>query len=266
MCGRYVATEDADGLLKMFVVDERDPRAKDSRSHWDGAPNYNVAPTDSVPAIVLHEGHRVLTSFRWGLVPFWAKDAKIGARMINARSETIEEKSAFAQSFERRRCLLPADGFYEWQKASGKKLPWFVRRTDGRPMVFAGIWASWRPKDEPDTDRLLTCAILTTDANQVLAPIHDRMPVVIEEADFDLWLDPQADEADLKRLLRPSPDAAVERFRVSTRANSVANNDPSLLEPVDEANDEDIVGPGHPAITPSTHDIDAAEQPSLFSD
>ncbi|CAN5557563.1 SOS response-associated peptidase [soil metagenome] len=232
MCGRYVATTGADGLVQMLVVDERDPRADPSQVRWNGEPNYNVAPTDHVPAVVLHDGKRVLTSFRWGLVPFWAKDPKIGARMINARSETVPTKSAFAESFEQRRCLLPADGFYEWHTRGGHKFPWLAVRTDGDPMVFAGIWASWRDKSDPDADRLLTCSILTTAANDAVAPIHDRMPVILDRSDWDTWLDPQTTLEDLQDLLRPAPATAIKQHRVSQRVNSVSNNDAALLDPV----------------------------------
>lgn len=260
MCGRYVSTTDAEGLARMFVVDDRDPRVTSDPVRWQGQANYNVAPTDEVPAVVLHEGYRVLTAFRWGLVPFWAKDPKIGARMINARSETVTEKSAFAESFERRRCLLPADGFYEWRRVDGKKMPWLVRRTDGDPMVFAGLWSSWRDRSAPDSPRLLTCAVLTTAANQVLAPIHDRMPVLVPRDEWDTWLDPQTDEATLRALLQPAPDGALRRDLVSTRVNSVANNDASLLEPV-TAEGDDVVGPRHPGITATS---DQADQQSLL--
>ncbi|WP_370324048.1 SOS response-associated peptidase [Euzebya sp.] len=248
MCGRYVATKDADGLVAFFMLDERDPRSRDERVRWDGPASYNVAPTDQVPALVRHDGQLVLTGFRWGLVPFWAEDPKIGARMINARAETVATKSAFAESFEQRRCLLPADGFFEWQKLDGQRLPWFVHRTDGEPMVFAGIWSTWRDRSTSDGHRLLTCSILTTDANHTLEDVHDRMPVVLEREEWDAWLDPQADPGNLKALLDPAPDDAVERYRVSTRVNSVRTNEPSLLEPVDDESDAAVVGLGHASL------------------
>lgn len=261
MCGRYVATTDAEGLVKFFVIDDRQVE--------DVPPSWNVAPTDPVPSVVRHDGQLVLTSFRWGLVPFWAKDPKAGARMINARAESVAEKSTFAQSFERRRCLIPADGFYEWEKVTregGKpaKLPWFVRRTDGDPMVYAGIWSSWRDKAAgPEAPRLLTCSIITTSANSVLEPIHDRMPVVLERDQWEAWLDPQADTGDLRELLGPAPDDHVERVRVSTRVNTVANNDPSLLDPVPEdAQDVPPSVTGPTAANPTS--AEDPEQPSLF--
>lgn len=260
MCGRYVATKDADGLVQFFVVDDRDPAV---HVRWDGAANYNVAPTDPVPAVVRHDGQLVLTELRWGLVPFWADDRKIGARMINARAESVADKRAFAESFERRRCLIPADGFFEWETVAGRKLPWFVRRTDDDPMVFAGIWSSWRDKADPE-QRLLTCSIITTRANDVLSPIHDRMPAVLDRGVWDTWLDPASDVGDLRELLGPAPDDAVERYRVSTRVNTVANNAPDLLDPVDEEDaGAEVVGPAHPSVTVSA-EAATDHQPSLF--
>jgi putative SOS response-associated peptidase YedK len=258
MCGRYASSTDADGLVRFFIIDDRDPRARDERIRYDQPPRFNVAPTDPVPAVVRHDGQLVLSTMRWGLVPFWADDPRIGARMINARAETVADRRAFAESFERRRCLLPADGFYEWQRAGGQRLPWFVHRTDGDPMVFAGIWSSWRdPADR--TSRLVTCSIITTTANGVLAPVHDRMPVVLDRADWDAWLDPDADLGDLRELLGPAPDAAVTRHRVSTRVNSVRNDDPGLLDPLDGP--ELLVGPQP---DPPGADRVGEDQPTLF--
>ncbi|CAN5491907.1 SOS response-associated peptidase [soil metagenome] len=261
MCGRYVTTTDADGLVKFFVLDDRDPAARTANVRWQGGANYNVAPTDPVPAVVRHDGQLVITELRWGLVPFWADDRRIGARMINARAETVADKPAFAKSFAERRCLIPADGFYEWEKVAGKRLPWLVRRTDGDPMVFAGIWSSWRPPatdTEADRDtRVLTCSIITTTANGVLQPIHDRMPAVLGRAVWDAWLDPQSDLGDLRQLLGPAPDSDVDRRRVSTRVNSIANNDPSLLEEVsadDPTPQGEVVGPDHPSVQTTTDD------------
>lgn len=261
MCGRYVATTDAEGLVRFFVIDDRDPQARADHVRWDGAANYNVAPTDPVPAVVRHDGQLVLSELRWGLVPFWASDRKIGARMINARAETLTSKPAFSEAFERRRCLIPADGFYEWETRDGRRLPWFVRRTDGDPMVFAGIWSSWRDKADPDAPRLLTCSIITTRANRVLAPIHDRMPVVLDRAARDAWLDPDVELGDLRELLGPAPDDHVERHRVSTRVNHVANDGPDLVDPIEDTDDappSSTVGPAHPSVTGKP------AQPSLF--
>ena len=259
MCGRYVSTTDAEGLVRFFVIDDRDPQARAAHVRYDGGPSYNVAPTDAVPAVVRHDGQLVLSTMRWGLVPFWADDAKIGARMINARAESVADKRAFAESFAQRRCLLPADGFYEWEKVGGRRLPWFVHRTDGDPMTFAGIWSSWR--DPADRDRrMITCSVITTTANSTLEAVHDRMPVVLERDVWDAWLDPDADVGDLRELLGPAPDEAIDRYRVSTRVNSVANDDPSLLEPVDE--EEDGLPSG--TVTAAGPTAATAEQPTLF--
>lgn len=263
MCGRYVQSTDADGLARFFVIDDRDPQARADRVRYDQPARYNVAPTDPVPAVVRHDGQLVLATMRWGLVPFWADDPKVGARMINARSEGIAEKRAFAESFEQRRCLLPADGFYEWERVGGRRLPWLVRRADGDPMAFAGIWSSWRDPADRET-RLITCSILTTDANAVLEPVHHRMPVVLDREAWDTWLDPQADAGDLTELLGPAPDDAVERYRVSTRVNAVANDGPELVEPLEDGADESpgsaTVGPAHPSVTRRADE----DQPSLF--
>ena len=280
MCGRYVVTTDADELAERFeILDDRDPRAsrtrdagasstapdddRQQRIRYEGEPSWNVAPTATVPAVVRHDGRRFLTGFRWGLVPFWADDPKIGARLINARSETVTTKNAFAESFRRRRCLLPADGFYEWSRAGGQKLPWFVERTDDDLMAFAGIWASWRPKAAPDTpederpERLLTCSILTTSANATLSGIHDRMPVILDRDAQEAWLDDDAAEAELTALLAPAPDDAVRRFRVTTDVNSVANDRPDLVERV--AEDQGVPADVEPAV-----EAGPIGQPSLF--
>jgi putative SOS response-associated peptidase YedK len=249
MCGRYVSTTDAEGLVRFLVVDDRDPAARIGEVRWTGPANHNVAPTDRVPAVVRDDGQLVLTGLRWGLVPFWADDPTIGARMINARAETIAEKRAFAESFEQRRCLIPADGFYEWERSAGKKLPWLVHRTDGDPMVFAGIWSSWTDRSRPAEDparRVLSCSIITTRANGVLAPIHDRMPAVLDREGWVAWLDPASDVGDLRELLGPAPDDVVQRYRVSTRVNSVANDDPALVEPVLEG--EGVAPPQQPGL------------------
>ncbi len=224
MCGRFVQATDPEGLVRFFVVDERQTD--------DLPPSWNTAPTDPAYAVARHDGRRVLTRFQWGLVPWFSRDAKGGARMINARAETVRTSKAFADSFERKRCLIPADGFYEWEKAGKVRLPWFVHRTDGNPMAFAGLWASWRDRNAPDRPRLLTCTIITTDANDRLASLHDRMPVVLERDAWDAWLDPDADLDELEGLLRPADDEVIDLHRVSTAVNSVRNQGPELVQPV----------------------------------
>ena len=227
MCGRFSASLDAEGLSQLFDVD--DVQSEELPPRW------NIPPTLPVYAITEHEQRRVLVNFTWGLVPHWAKDPSVGAKMINARSETVGEKPAFRDSFVKRRCLIPADGFFEWQKLADKqRIPHFVQRTDGAPMAFAGLWSVWRPKDDPNAERLLTCTILTTSANDRLSAIHERMPVILERDAWATWLDRSVqDKAQLTDLLHPSASDAVTAHRVATDVGNVRNNHPGLLEPVD---------------------------------
>ena len=226
MCGRFVATATPAQLADYLHVDEVRTEALE--------PSWNVAPTDAVYAAAENrEQHRILGTYQWGLVPSWAKDPKVGARMINARAETLESK--FRRTFERRRCLLPADGFYEWEKLeNGKKQPWFIHRADGAPMVFAGLWELWKPEGAGDDDEpLRTCSIITTEANELLAPIHDRMPAVVAPQDWDRWLDRDlTDTSVLRPLLAPADPRSMERFAVSTEVNSVRNNHGDLVRPI----------------------------------
>ena len=208
-------------------------------------PRYNVAPTLPVYAVALRkprEGEesprRALGTFRWGLVPSWAKDATTGSRMINARAEGIEGKPAFRSAVQRRRCLIPADAFYEWQRrthADGRpagKLPFAIRRTDGQPMAFAGIWEVWRDPNDPDSELLRTCAIVTTSANDLMAPIHDRMPVILEREAWSVWLDPATESAVVRGLMAPAADGILEAFAVSSLVNKATNEGPELMEPL----------------------------------
>lgn len=232
MCGRFVSTATPSQLADYLRADDVRTEALD--------PSWNVAPTDAVYAVAERrsgetedESTRLLGSYKWGLVPFWAKDAKVGARMINARAETLEAK--FRRTFERRRCLVPADGFYEWEKLDdGKKQPWFIHRADGAPMVFAGLWEVWKPEGASDEDEpLRTCSIITTSANALLERIHDRMPAVISPRDWDLWLDRSiTDPAAVRHLLAPADPRQFEMFEVSTAVNSVRNNSGDLVTPI----------------------------------
>lgn len=224
MCGRFVALSDPDGLVRFFTIDERQAA--------DLPPSANVAPTEPVYAVARHDGSRVLTTFRWGLVPFWAKDLKVGGRHINARAETVHTAPAFRDSFDRKRCIIPADAFFEWERRPGQKpQPHLFERGDRGPLAFAGLWASWRDRSVTDAERLLTCTIITTDANAVVAPLHDRMPVVLEMADVDAWLDPATPPDALRGLLRPAPDDLLVSRRVSTAVNDVRNKGVELLAP-----------------------------------
>jgi putative SOS response-associated peptidase YedK len=247
MCGRYASSAKPQDLMEEFEVDDL----------FDGlpGPDYNVAPTVDVPAIFERrnkdtgEVRRRLAPLVWGLVPSWAKDRSIGSRMINARLETVAEKPAFKRAFSVRRCILPADGFYEWyaaeQPAGGtlgrgkgkpKKQPFFIHRADGARLVMAGIYEIWRdPDTDPsdDTAWLRTCSVITTQATDAAGHIHDRMPMVITHDAIGEWLDPTiTDPRRALELLAVTEAQALEAYAVSTDVNSVENNNPSLVEPV----------------------------------
>jgi len=223
MCGRYTRHHDTAAVTARFGV---------QHTLFDEAPRFNIAPTQPVAVVVTdhRDRARVLDAFRWGPVPSWAKDISIGSRMINARSESVSEKPAFKRLLAHRRCVLPADGFYEWDKAGGTHQPYLFRRTDGDLIGFAGLWDDWL---SPDGSSLLTCTILTTAANDTVGAIHDRMPVILPRGSRgeDLWLDPSMTRLDaLLPLLLPYPDAAMERIAVSRRVNAPTNDDAGLLE------------------------------------
>ena len=231
MCGRYVSVSSPTILAERFHVEEvRAPEAE---------PSYNVTPRAEVPAVAESQGHRVLDRVRWGLVPSWAKDLSIGDRLINARAETVATTNAYKRAFERRRCIIPADGFYEWQAIAvptqkrPRKQPWFIRRRDGEPLAFAGLWEIWHdPKIGDDAPRVRSCAIITTDANELVAPIHDRMPVVLPESEWDSWLSRDNHDIDaLTKLLVPAPADELEAWPVSLLVNKPENNSAELIEP-----------------------------------
>jgi putative SOS response-associated peptidase YedK len=223
VCGRYVTVSSPALLAERFDVTEIRP--------LDLEPSYNVAPRADVPVIAERHGERVLDVVRWGLVPFWAKDPKIGDRMINARADRILSSNAFKRPFERKRCIVPADGFYEWRAATepgDTKQPFFIRPADDRPLALAGLWDSWR---DAEGRWLRTCTIVTTTANAVVAPLHDRMPVILPEADWAGWLDTGAlDVRGARGLLVPAADDVLERHPVSTIVNSARNDGPELVE------------------------------------
>ena len=231
MCGRFVSITEPDGLVRFFTVDERKTD--------DLPPSYNVAPSQPVYAVAEHAEQRNLVRFQWGLVPHWAKDPKIGNKLINARAESLAEKPAFRDVFKRKRCLIPADGFYEWRKlADGRKVPYFIHREDGAPLAFAGLWSSWRDRQFPDDTAdawLRTCTIVTTDAGSRVRELHTRMPVMLPPDAWEAWLDPDLqDPAELRHLLDLASDAPLVWHPVSTRVNTPANDDPSLIEAVAE--------------------------------
>ena len=220
MCGRYAFYSPAEAVRRTFALDEL-PELE---------PRYNISPTQSVPAIRAGDGgQRTLAMLHWGLVPKWAKEKAIGNRMINARAETIAEKPAYRDAFRRRRCLVAADGWYEWQPAPGGKKPWFIQVRDQQPIGLAGLWERW--KDPADGSLLESCTIVTTDASESIRKIHDRMPVVLPEREWDRWLDPAYSNADmLAPDLRPYDPKALAFWPVSRLVNAPKNQGPKLIE------------------------------------
>jgi putative SOS response-associated peptidase YedK len=194
----------------------------------DFVPRYNVAPTQPVAVSRDFNSHHV-EWMRWGLVPFWAKDASIGVRMINARSETLLEKPSFRDAFMKRRCLILADGFYEWQKFSNKQpsIPHYFTLADKKPFFFAGLWDQWQ---SPEGEKLITCTIITGEANEVVRPIHGRMPVVFDASTAWSWIDPSAQTALLQNMLRPYPADKMNEYQVCTMVNQAAVESPQLIE------------------------------------
>jgi len=233
MCGRYVSVSSTTILVDRFTIDEVRIEEKE--------PVYNVAPTLEMPLVAVSRGRRVLDQVRWGLVPSWAKDLSIGSKQINARAESVTTKPAYKRAFVKRRAIVPADGFYEWEKREGskQKQPWFIRRRDGEPLAFAGLWEIWHdPKIGDDAPRIRTFTIITTEANDLLEPIHERMPVVLPESEWDRWLDPEFQDVDaLRQLLVPAPSDQFEMWPVSTLVNKADNEGPELIERVAVASD-----------------------------
>ena len=236
MCGRYAASRNPDDLVEEFEVEERPEQVL--------KPSWNVAPTKNVYAVVERTPkdepeaapRRALTVVRWGLVPSWAKDPKIGNRMINARMETVAEKPAFRRAFAKRRCLLPADGYFEWYgETKGKKQPFFITPADGGVLAMAGLYELWKdPAAEEGTDPWLwTCTVLTTSAEDDLGRIHDRMPLLVEPERYGQWLDPTIDDAEqLTGLLVPAAPGRLTAYPVSTDVNNVRNDGAHLVEPI----------------------------------
>ncbi len=246
MCGRYASSRRPEDLVEEFEIDKVEVAET-------LAPDYNVAPTKQVYAVLQRPlssddksgpSERQLRTLKWGLVPFWAKDPSIGNRLINARMETVHEKPAFRRAFASRRCLLPADGYYEWyateqRTKAGKPLkqPFFIHPADGGVMAMAGLYEIWRDptRDEDDPLRFSwTCTVLTTTAEDPVGRIHDRMPLLVEPDRYAAWLDPSASGVDdLKKLLVPAAPGRLEAYPVSTQVNNVRNNGPELLDPLD---------------------------------
>ncbi|AXI79373.1 SOS response-associated peptidase [Peterkaempfera bronchialis] len=245
MCGRYASSRKPEDLVELFEVEKWDPTETVE-------PDWNVAPTKSVWAVldrpVKDAGPRPvrqLHTLRWGLVPSWSTSADTGVKMINARAETVHEKPAYRRAFASRRCLLPADGYYEWftpetapdgPRGSSRKQPFFITPADGSVMAMAGLYEWWRDRSRPGDDPaawLCTCTVLTTDAEDALGRIHPRMPLLVEPAGYDAWLDPGRSDADeLRALLVPPLAGKLAAYPVSTAVNNVRNNGPQLTEPI----------------------------------
>jgi putative SOS response-associated peptidase YedK len=226
MCGRFTLFHSAEAIAEAFRVDP-----------MDLPPRYNIAPSQPVAAIVRMPGtsERKLLWLRWGLIPSWAKDPAIGYKLINARAETVSEKPSFRSAFKHRRCLIPSDGFYEWQRIEGsksKKQPYYFSLTDNSPFALAGLWERWESKEG---DIVETCTILTTDANDLVSPIHDRMPAILSPEDYDLWLDPNFTRSDsLQEMLKPYPAEAMKVYPVSSTVNSPKNDSPECNLPTSQ--------------------------------
>ncbi len=223
MCGRYTLRASPAMLAEVFEL-LRTP---------DLGPRYNIAPTQQVAVIRRNDGGRVLSTMHWGLIPSWAKDRSIAARMINARSETLAEKPSFRTPFHRRRCLIPADGFFEWKTlAPQKKQPFLIEKADGQPFAFAGLWELWKP---PEGEAIESCTIITTEANGTLRSLHDRMPVILDERDYDAWMDPELKATDsLLPLLRPADDDLLTLHAVSTTVNNARHEGADCIASVPE--------------------------------
>src|SRR5262245_48400170 len=219
MCGRYAITTAPEAIRALFGYPEQ--------------PNfparYNVAPTQPVPIVRLAEGQRTLTLVRWGLIPAWVKDPRSFTLLINARGESVLDKPAYRNAMRRRRCLFPVDGFYEWKRAGERRTPYFVRPKGGGPMAFAGLWETWIG---PNGEEMETAAIVTTQANGTLAPLHDRMPVIVAPDAFDFWLDAaKVDGETAAALIAPARVDLLEAYEVSPAVNHHANDTPALIEP-----------------------------------
>ncbi len=228
MCGRFTLTVDPDSIQLAFKL---------ASIEGCDLPRYNIAPSQRV-AVITDRDPQSLSFMKWGLVPSWAKDPKIGYRMINARSETAAEKPSFRAAFKRRRCLIPADGYYEWRKQGNKKTPMYIQHADREVFAFAGLWESWK---QPDETWLHTCTILTTEANEKIRPIHHRMAVIIEPQDYQLWLAPRELKPPEWQPLMFGPRPEQLTFHeVSTRVNSPANDDPTLVLPLESTSQQSL--------------------------
>jgi putative SOS response-associated peptidase YedK len=220
MCGRFSLTYTDQDLLEYFQL----------ARGLDLEPRYNIAPSQPVAAVRVEEGERRLVLLRWGLIPFWANDPKVGYKMINARAETAHKTPAFRAAFRGRRCLIPASGYYEWDKKGGSRQPYHILRADGQPMALAGLWEHW--EGEEGKTVIESCTILTTAASEPVARLHDRMPVILEPEDFDRWLDPGEQRVErLRELLQPAAPGVLSMHPISPYVNKASNEGERCIEP-----------------------------------
>ncbi len=250
MCGRFVSSSGAEDIAKYFDVDEVSEQALEHE------PNFNTAPTTDVFVVYADGSSRRLDTFHWGLVPRWAKDLKIGNRLINARAESVAEKPSFRAAFKRRRCILPVDGFYEWNKPEGAtaKQPWYIHRSDGEPYAFAGLWEEWHgklptdadvagdakgepngsgePENEGDEVTVRSTTIITGSPNEKMSELHHRMPVILPASAWAEWLDPDTDAAELGKFLVPAPPELITFHPVSREVNNVRNKGEHLTDEI----------------------------------
>jgi putative SOS response-associated peptidase YedK len=230
MCGRYASTLPPEAMRALFRYLEQP----------NFPPRYNIAPTQPIAVVRMAEGRRQFALVRWGLIPAWVKDPRAFSLLINARGESVNEKPAFRNAMKYRRCLVPADGFYEWKQDSESRRPYFVRLKSGAPMAFAGLWENWMG---PNGEEVETAAIVTTAASRSIAHIHERMPVIVPPEAFDFWLDPKVDAQTAAAVIAPAPDAAIEAYAVSSAVNRTANDTAMLIEPLREAEVEEPAPP-----------------------
>lgn len=219
MCGRFTLTDNIIQLQSFFEFELLE----------ETVPRYNISPGQNILTVVSNGNRRVGKNMKWGLVPYWSKDDKIGYKLINARGETIETKPSFKDAFQRRRCLIIADGFYEWQKTDAGKRPFRFVMKDRKPFALAGIWETWTKGSLP----IVSCSIITTEANDVTRDVHDRMPVILPAPTYDTWLNPKIQNvSELKNLVQPYPAVEMEKYEVSTMVNSARNELPELIKPL----------------------------------
>ncbi len=220
MCGRFALATEKHILEMLYQLEIRD----------DLEPRYNIAPGQDILALRLspQRGDRELVNLKWGLVPFWAEEQSIGNRLTNARAETAAEKPAFRSAFKKRRVLIPAGGFYEWKSEEGAKQPYYICRLDGKPFSLAGLWERWEKGSVP----LETCTILTTEPNELVAKLHNRMPVIIPPEEYESWIDPETDQHTVAGLLTTAPSEGLTAYPVSRQVNNPANDRAELLKPV----------------------------------